>query len=75
MSLVFVEMQESMCNGIKPEVFLRKLCYSHTKVSICQTNQTEELGNGGENSCSLNQQGTHFPFAHQHKALTVITTQ
>lgn len=45
------------------------------KVSICQTNITEELGNGGENSYSLNQQSTHFLFAHQHKALTVIKTQ
>lgn len=70
-----MEIQESTCHGIKPGVFLRKLSYSHTKVSICQTNKTEELGNGGENSYSLNQQGTHFPFAHQQKALTVITAR
>lgn len=49
MGFFFMEIQESMCDEIKPGV-LRKLCYSHTKVSICQTNKTEELGNGGANS-------------------------
>lgn len=61
-----MEIQLSMCNGIK-------LCYSHTKISICQTNKTEELGNGGENSYSLNQQGTHFPFAHQNNSVDTET--
>lgn len=75
MGFFFVEIQESMCDEIKPGVFLRKLSYGHTKVSICQTNKTEELGNGGANSYSLNQQETRFLSAHQHKALTVITTQ
>lgn len=72
MGFFFMEIQESMCDEIKPGV-LRKLCYSHTKVSICQTNKTEGLGNGGANSYSLNQQETHFLSAHQHKALPVIT--
>lgn len=75
MSLFFMEMQESMCNRIKLGAFLGKLCYIHSKVSICQTNKTEELGNRGASSYSLNQEGTHLLFAHQHKALMVIRAQ